>query len=247
MSDVTALILAAGMGIRMGPRGKLTPKGLITVGDAPLVPQSVETLRNWGVDKVVIVTGHLAEQYEQTFNGADVQLVHNDDFSNSGSLRSLVVGMPHVSGDLLIVESDLIYAPQALDPIDHSANCFVTSEFTGAGDEVWVWTKENNALDVISKDAKAVSEPPIGEMVGLTYITSDSLAALKQATKTVLERDPAEHYEAAIVELAKTVQITCALVKGLAWTEIDDETMLARAEAEVLPKVIQARAAAKSG
>ena len=44
MKDFTAIIVAAGMGVRMGPRGRLMPKGLIEVGGSPMVAQSLDTL-----------------------------------------------------------------------------------------------------------------------------------------------------------------------------------------------------------
>ena len=65
MAVTQALILAAGRGVRMGPRGQSIPKGFIEVGGQTLVARSLARLARAGVRDVIIVTGHLADFYEQ--------------------------------------------------------------------------------------------------------------------------------------------------------------------------------------
>jgi len=247
MSDITAIILAAGLGVRMGPRGKLTPKGLLNVGGTRLTEQSVASLRHWGVGRIVLVTGHLSEQYKTVFGGTDVELIHNPRYASTGSLQTLATALTHVEGAIAILESDLIYAPQALDPVDGKRNRFVVSGPTDAGDEVYVWTNpaEDGAphMRLISKNRAAQADTPFGEMVGITGLTAEALPLMRQAAEAVLARDPAEHYEAGLVELLKAMPIECMLVPDLPWAEVDDEQMLARAEAEIAPKVAAARQA----
>ena len=60
MAEFTALIVAAGRGVRMGARGQLTPKGMIALDGLPLVRASVMHLASRGIDRVRIVTGHLS-------------------------------------------------------------------------------------------------------------------------------------------------------------------------------------------
>ena len=247
MSGITAVILAAGLGVRMGPRGQLTPKGLLTLGGARLTEQSVASLRHWGAARIVLVTGHLAEQYEAVFGDSDVELIHNPIYATTGSLRTLVTALEHVEGPIAILESDLIYAPQALDLIDGTRNRFVVSGPTGAGDEVYVWTDPATDgaphMRLISKNRAAQADTPFGEMVGISGLTAEALPLMREAAQAVLARDPAEHYEAGLVELLKAMPMECMLIPDLPWAEVDDEQMLARAEAEVAPKVAAARQA----
>ena len=60
----TAIILAAGMGVRLKERGKLMPKGCLCLGEKPIFEESVLRLLAVGIERIVIVTGHLAEQYD---------------------------------------------------------------------------------------------------------------------------------------------------------------------------------------
>ncbi|MEL7116262.1 MAG: phosphocholine cytidylyltransferase family protein [Pseudomonadota bacterium] len=243
-ADMTAIILAAGLGMRMGPRGKLMPKGLIEVGGEALVAQSVETLRRAGFDSIVVVTGHLAEQYEARFAATDVRLIHNPDYATTGSLRTLMVALETVSGPVALLESDLIYAPEVLEAVSPTADRFLVSTPTGAGDEVYTWVRPGapgNAMAVISKDPATRAERPFGEMIGITSLSAHAVDRLRVHGQTVLAETPEAHYEDGIVALCQEVVIECVRFDGVPWAEIDDEEMLARAEREVWPRVKAAR------
>jgi len=247
MGDITAIILAAGRGLRMGPRGELHPKGFLNVGGSTLIAQSLQALREWGARRVIIVTGHLADQYQTIFAGTDVELAHNPGYADTGSLLSLVTGLDAAGdGPCVILESDLIFAPEALDPVDADRDCFVVSGPTGAGDEQYAWIDpemvgEATRLVEISKDPAARAERPYGEMVGITGLTARSTARMRTVAQAVLDRDPAAHYEPGVVELARQVDIDVVRLDALPWAEIDDEDMLVRAESVVYPRVAAAR------
>ena len=70
MVDLSALILAAGRGIRMGPRGQLRPKGLLEIDGVPLVARSINLLRARGIPRIRIVTGHLDDSTAITLAGS---------------------------------------------------------------------------------------------------------------------------------------------------------------------------------
>lgn len=244
MGDITAVIVAAGMGVRMGPRGELTPKGLIEVGGAGLVPQSVETLQRWGAQRIVVVTGHLQEQYQAAFAAGGVELIHNPEYATTGSLLTLARALEEVDGPIMILESDLIYAPQVLEAVSPQHDRFLVSGPTGAGDEVYTWVRPGEAghpMDVISKDAGARPATPFGEMIGITCLRASSVARMRDVARDVLARAPESHYEDGLVALAQEVDIECVLFPDVAWAEMDDETMLARVKRDVWPRIEAAR------
>ena len=63
MSQLPALILAAGRGERMRPLTDITPKPLLAVQGKPLIVWHLEALARDGVRDVVINTAHLEEQF----------------------------------------------------------------------------------------------------------------------------------------------------------------------------------------
>ena len=248
MGELSALIVAAGRGIRMGPRGTLTPKGLLEIGGAALVGRSVELLKARGIGRVRIVTGHLAEQYEAAFAGVDgVELVHNPDFATTGSGLSMMTGLADMEGPLLLLESDLIYEAAALATLGEGDSCILVSGETQAGDEVYIWTREGKGgvpvFDMMSKDRAAVEAEHFGELVGISRFDAEDAERLKRAAEVVLAEDPKADYEATVIHMAKTLDVACRKIEDLAWSEIDSEDMYAHAVDEVWPRIVARDAA----
>ena len=95
-----AIILAAGMGIRLRSMVRDRPKGLIEIDHETLVGRSVRLLRHAGMTRITIVTGYAAGQYEQfARDQSDIQLVVNDHFATTGSMASLAVGLARAAHD----------------------------------------------------------------------------------------------------------------------------------------------------
>jgi 2-aminoethylphosphonate-pyruvate transaminase len=218
----------------------LAPKGFLQLGEQSLMEQSVALLAEAGIERVVIVTGHLREFYEELRSRAPhlIKTVHNPDYATTGSLHSLACARELIDGDLLLLESDLIYERKALREArdDANADVILLSAPTNSGDEVWVEV-DNHRLVTMSKDPARLNAPPAGELVGISKISRALFEALCEvATDPSAARG---HYETeGLVMLAKSRRIPCRVVPDLAWTEIDDEAALARAQKTVYPAIL---------
>ncbi|SDU33719.1 phosphocholine cytidylyltransferase family protein [Stappia sp. ES.058] len=248
MVDITAIFLAAGRGVRMGERGRMTPKGLLSIGPASFVEDAVATLRAHGLSSIRIVTGHLADHYKTLARERlpDAELRHNPDFADKGSLHSLLVGLKGEAGPCLLLESDLVFEPRAVEAViaDPARASLLVSGPTGAGDEVYVWADDRAGkacLKDMSKDAARWPTPHHGELVGLTYLTADAVTRLNTIGPGMVAQDPMSDYESGIVALAGTEPVICPKIDDLAWAEVDNETMLARAAELVYPRIAAAR------
>ena len=83
------MILAAGMGTRLGPLGKKTAKSLVQVAGKPMLAIIIDRLKALGVDSLVINTFHLADQVEsylknQDFFGLKVDISKEDKLLDTG-------------------------------------------------------------------------------------------------------------------------------------------------------------------
>ena len=133
-----AIILAGGMGLRLKNVGKMTPKGCLRLGEKSIVEESVLRLLAVGIERIVIVTGHLAKQYEPLRDRyhQTVRLVHNSHFANSGSMYSLYCARHCVDEAFLLLESDLVYQRRALTTcLEHpSDNVVLLAGFSNTSD-----------------------------------------------------------------------------------------------------------------
>lgn len=92
---VGAVLLAAGSGSRMGGR----PKALLELGGVPLIVRQLVALSGAGVDELVVVLGHHAEQIEPLIQHFPVTLVHNPR-PDDGQVSSQRLGLQALSSKL---------------------------------------------------------------------------------------------------------------------------------------------------
>lgn len=91
-TTIGAIILAAGLSLRMGQ-----PKMLLEWGNTTIIQQVVKTVAEADVSDIVVVTGALHEEIERELSGLPVRLVHNPDFANGEMIYSLKTGIQALS------------------------------------------------------------------------------------------------------------------------------------------------------
>jgi len=237
----TAIILAAGMGVRLKNRGKLTPKGCLCLGDKSIIEESVLRLLGVGIQRIVIVTGHLAEQFEhlQIRYGKAVQLVNNPYFADSGSMYSLYCARDYLDESFLLLESDLVYERRALTKcLEHpSENVVLLSGFSNSSDEVFVETRDG-CLVAMSKNRERLGPEVLGELVGISKISQSLFAVMLGSAIKRFRTTRHMNYETdCLVDVAQLMPVSCPVVDDLILCEIDDETHLAHARNLVYPVI----------
>ena len=99
----TAVILAAGMGIRLRNVTGILPKGLLEIGGKSLISRSLESLKNEGIDRAIIVTGfqesHYHEHLKQQTISPKLEFVHSKQFAQTGSMHSLFLAKNFLKED----------------------------------------------------------------------------------------------------------------------------------------------------
>ena len=237
----TAIILAAGLGSRLGSLGREIPKGFINVGGKALIETSIELLRANEIKNIIIGCGHLQGAYEELKHRFNVTLYTNSDFQTTGSLATLVRAERHISESFLLLESDLLYEDLALSSLlaHTSEDVILASGKTHSGDEVYMsWDQQETLID-ISKDQSKIPHYN-GELVGLSKL---SLRTFRAICKMVNESPHLEkiHYEEGFVELQKqsSIRFKVEKIEDLIWCEVDTIDHLKHAEEKVYPLLRQ--------
>jgi choline kinase len=234
-----AVILAAGMGTRLRSVFSDKPKGFVEIGDETLIARSLRLLFERGIQRVVIVAGHLGEAYAALAKHDDrIRVVENAAFATTGSMASLAIGIAEVEGDFLVLESDLFFEERALDALlDGGApNALLVSGQTDATDEVYVDASDGRLLD-LSKDRSALTHV-VGELVGLLRCSAELGQRLCAAFARFEAREGNGQmaYETdALVEVAADLTVAICLVPDLLWGEVDYEHHYLRVRDEVFP------------
>ncbi len=105
-----ALIMAGGLGTRLGERTRTTPKPLLPVNGRPILDYILERLEDAGVEQIWIAVHHLAGQIEEFINHrdnrAEVRLVHERERLGTAGAISLLPERP--SHPLLVLNGDIL-------------------------------------------------------------------------------------------------------------------------------------------
>jgi choline kinase len=237
----TAVILASGMGTRLKGRTEFAPKSFVCLGEKTILEESILRLLDVGIRRIVIVTGHLSEQFEPLKARYDgmVDLVRNPHFADSGTLYSLYCARDLVEESFLLLEADLVYERRALTAcLEHpSDNILLVAGFSNTSDEYFVETLNGNLL-TISRDRESLGSEVPGEMVGISKISKSLFSVMLDNAETGFRTTRHLGYEMhGLISAARDMPIACPLVDDLVWCEIDDETQYAHAHDIIYPLV----------
>jgi NDP-sugar pyrophosphorylase family protein len=109
--DIPAVLLVGGIGTRLQAVLPATPKPLAPVGEAPFLQLLVRQLRSQGIHRLVMCTGHLADQVEKEFGDGhqwDVEITYSREshpLGTAGAVKLAERDIPEVS-DFLVMNGD---------------------------------------------------------------------------------------------------------------------------------------------
>lgn len=234
-----AVIMAGGLGSRLGDRTKGMPKGFIEIDGKAMVVRSVEKLIAAGIEEIIIGTGHHSEWYERlAAEHPCIRLAHNPDYAETGSMGTAAVCAPFVKGDFLLLESDLLYDSVGLQVLMNETHrdVILSSGKTGSGDEVYLSVDRDGNLLGQSKHADRLDNV-YSELVGITRLTKETLDLMVEYRKEHLADIPRLEYEAAMEAVSRIRGIYVRKIEHYVWCEVDDENHLKRAREQIYPHI----------
>ncbi len=147
-----AMVLAAGLGLRMRPLTATTPKPLVSVAGRPLIAPILDALRDAGVEDVVINIHHLAEQMQRFASKIKTPQIHLSDevsklMDSGGGVKKALGHLGEESFFVLNADSFWIdgprsnirrlaeaWSPQAMDVLLLLASGAQITGYDGRGD-----------------------------------------------------------------------------------------------------------------
>jgi choline kinase len=168
--SVQAVILAAGMGTRLG---RPWPKPLTPLRDGrTIMQQQMDNLGAAFADlRVMTVIGFKLELIIEAF--PDVAYVYNENYDRTNTNRSLLKALM-LSGDggVLWMNGDVVFDPEVLErvkPLMADEQSFICVNTAAVGDEEVKYTVD--AAGYVDRLSKTV-EDALGESVGINYVSA---------------------------------------------------------------------------
>ena len=115
-----AIILAAGMGKRLGDLTESNAKCMVKVNDVTLIERMLRQLDEHHFDKIIVVIGYEGEKLKSFINdlhiSTPVNFVENQIFDKTNNIYSLYLAKEFLAeDDTLLFESDLIFEDNAIN------------------------------------------------------------------------------------------------------------------------------------
>ncbi|MBS0320958.1 MAG: NTP transferase domain-containing protein [Proteobacteria bacterium] len=231
----TAVLLAAGMGTRLGALGAGRPKALVPLAGRPLVDHALAFLGALGPERIVVVGGFgidaLRDALAPHASGA-LTLVDNTRF-RAGNLYSVEAGLALTHGAVLIANVDHVFPRSAVPRVRAGLGAQVTAfcEFarTLADDEMKVRCDAARRITAIAKTLPTWD----GGYIGLTWVP----AARRGEHRAAIAAAHARSGDAAVAEQALQaladagVPVATASLDGVPWAEVDTPADHAKAAA----------------
>lgn len=243
-----AIILAAGMGKRLGRYTKEGTKCMVPINGKTLIEYTIESLVANNISKLVMVIGYkgnvlknfISEKFNSSnLNGMKIEYIENPVYDKTNNIYSLFLAKEELANDdTLLLESDLIFKPSIISNLIKSKdkNLAVVSHFESWMDGTCTLLDDKNEItgildkshfnwNDIDQYYKTVNIYKFSKDFSANYYIPFLEAYQKAFGKN-------EYYEQVLKVLSflSVTSLKGFVVSGEDWYEIDDPADLSIAE-----------------
>ena len=230
-----ALILAAGMGKRLGELTKDNTKCMVKVNGIPLIDRLLNQLSKLSLRRVVIVVGYEGDKLKKyvgnTYQGMEIKYIDNPVYDKTNNIYSLSLAKKEMmEDDTLLIESDLIFSDEIFSRIMKSSysNLAVVAKYENWMDGTMVCVDEDhNIVNFVPKKAFRYED------IDLYYKTVNIYRFSKEFAKSqyipfleayIHALGYNEYYEQVlrVITILDNCDLKALVLDGEPWYEIDD-------------------------
>ena len=229
------LMLAAGMGKRLGKYTKGNTKCMLNVAGKTLIERAVDALKNVGINRLVMVVGYKSENLKKFINenikDMEIVFIDNPDYDKSNNIYSLYLAKEWLEkDDTIMLESDLIYENKMIEELvkDKNKNVALVAKYEQWMDGTVVTLDDKNRITsfVEEKDFKFDRTDEYYKTVNIYKLSkefskNEYIPFLEAYMKAYGLN---EYYELALKAIAHLSRsdLKALPIKNIKWYEIDD-------------------------
>jgi len=228
-----AVVLAAGMGIRLDHLTNMKPKAMVRVAGRLLLEHTIGFLRHPKINKIAVVGGYhfgQVEDYIRSHYGDEITIYKNERY-REGNILSIKAAFDFLDDDVLICNVDHIYPSGLMDYIAEKASGITAmcdrNRRLGKDDMKVKLDSEGFLKDI----SKGLREFEMG-YIGMTFCAKEMLQIYKSGVLDVISKNGSSAcIESVLDHLAKHgTKIGILDTSGFKWYEVDTPSDIKIAE-----------------
>lgn len=182
-----AIIIAAGLGSRLGALTEQTPKCLMQVAGKSILQRQIDAFRAAGVRDIVVVAGY---QRDKLPADLDATIVVNERFRHNNILNSLMMAEAEMDDGFVATYADLVFEPRLVQELLDAPGDIVISverdwkpRYDGLADHPFEAMEKVQFDDqgLVREVGKVVSNDAPGEFVGIMRCSAAGARSFREA------------------------------------------------------------------
>jgi choline kinase len=235
-----AVILAAGLGLRLKPLTDRAPKCLTEVNGTPLLKKALHNLSLLGIETCTIVVGYLSAAIHDAvgdrFETLEIRYRENKHYSTTNDLYSLWLARSEIEKGALLLEGDIFFEAEILERVlvqCGGQSCYLAGRYDGSRDEVLIETDSTSRINSVKLLNGQSSHPGSLRYMssGILLIQPDYGKALSRWLDEFVEAEKTDLlFDAVIAQHTGNMPLHVCEISHNEWVEIDTREDLMRAE-----------------
>lgn len=230
-----SIILAAGLGSRLGELTKECTKCMVKINGITLIERMLRQLDRYGMDRIIIVTGYkgdILKDYVQNLRiNTPVVFVDNSDYRHTNNIYSLWLTREFLEEmDSLVLESDMIFEDRVIEKmlaIDNGCGTFVARPRPWMDGSIVKLDKDNNIVYFVDdEEVKRIDPSYYHKIVSIykfkkRYVSEKYMTYLNEYVKKNKDNNLYESL-LKVIDLDVEKKIPAEILDEEQWYEIND-------------------------
>ena len=230
-----SIILAAGLGSRLGELTKECTKCMVKINGITLIERMLRQLDRYGMDRIIIVTGYkgdILKDYVQNLRiNKPVVFVDNSDYRHTNNIYSLWLTREFLEEmDSLVLESDMIFEDRVIEKmlaIDNGCGTFVARPRPWMDGSIVKLDKDNNIVYFVDdEEVKRIDPSYYHKIVSIykfkkRYVSEKYMTYLNEYVKKNKDNNLYESL-LKVIDLDVEKKIPAEILDEEQWYEIND-------------------------
>ena len=235
----TAIILAAGLGVRLNPLTNTMPKCLVEINGVSILENALANLERNGIRETVVVVGYLKNEirgrFGFRFGEMRITYIENKVYDKTNNMYSLWLAREYLQNGVIWMDGDIFFEEKVLKKVlefDEALSCWAVDNFTEEMDGAMLTADISGKItniEIVRLKSKRYKNI-FFKSAGILKMNAELGLLFSEWLNNDVKRGNVNIYcDIVLAQHLDEYPIFIRDIEGLKWCEIDDYDDLERA------------------